>query len=691
MKLVFAMVAVLGLLAPPVRADKKLDDAVAKAEDQVAKGKPEEAVKTLQKATTQSPGSESQVALANLQAKLGNFDEATAAYAKAKDLSATEPPATKAATLSAVASYHLSVGTAKDALAAAQAAVEAQSSPEALAALARAEVRSNDAPGALKTADKAIAAGASSAAAHEAKAVVLANMGLVPESTAAFRKALELDPKLTRARAGLAILLASGGKAAEAVAEAKKATEADPKSGEAFAALGQALLAENPKAWSEAIAQAQQGAFLNPKSPLIQYIVGKVFEANAALDQAVSSYKKALETDPGYTPARLALVTVQGLQGDNKAVFVEVQKLAKELPLNGEVQYMLGRAYMRNQDFTNALPALEKAAALSPGLADALALYAVAAFYNGKNDLAVSAYKKALDLKPDSVAWRTDYGLFLARNGNFDAGAAELKKVVATPGYKDAAGWVNLGYVYRNSKPPKVEESVAAYKKALELDPKEEQAALGLGWAYLTSQKYDDSIAAYNRALQIEPKLAPDAYSGIAWSHFFKKDMDQALAFAGKAKDAGRPVSGLAEQVERYKKAVAAGAAGGADAEKAFEDAKKARAAAAAFDSINDNLRSKNPGARMRAARDLAASGSPDAVTTLVWMLTNDKDWGVKQVVAASLGNMGAAAKPALPYLKQCSNPCSDTIVMSKEEMAENMLCEDARRVCQQAVTKIPK
>ena len=156
MKLVFASVALLALLASPARADKKLDDAVAKAEDQVAKGKPEEAVKTLQKAAAQTPGSEGQVALCNLQAKLGNFDEATAACAKAKDLSATEPPATKAASLAAVASYHLSLGAAKDALAAAQAAAQAQETPEALATLARAQVRSNDAPTAMKTADKEI-------------------------------------------------------------------------------------------------------------------------------------------------------------------------------------------------------------------------------------------------------------------------------------------------------------------------------------------------------------------------------------------------------------------------------------------------------------------------------------------------------------------------------------------------------
>ena len=82
----------------------------------------------------------------------------------------------------------------------------------------------------------------------------------------------------------------------------------------------------------------------------------------------------------------------------------------------------------------------------------------------------------------------------------------------------------------------------------------------------------------------------------------------------------------------------------------------------------------------MRAARDLANSGGPEAVTTLVWMLTNDKDWGVKQVVASSLGNLGAAAKPALPYLKQCSNPCSDTIIMTKEEMAENIAIRNGAR-----------
>jgi tetratricopeptide (TPR) repeat protein len=687
MKPVFAFVAVLGLLASPVQADKKLDDAVAKAEQQLAKNKPEDAVKTLQKAADQNGGSAGQVALCSLQARLGNLDEASAACTKGKTASAGEPPAVKSLSLAAIASYELSVGAAKDALATAQAAAQAQETPEALASLARAQVRSNDSPTGLKTADKAVAANASSALAHEARAVALASMGLVADAATSFRKAAELDPKLTRARAGLAAMLASDGKGADALVEAKKASEADPRSAEAFAAFGLAILAENPKNWNEAIAQAQQGAFLNPRNPVIHFAVGRVFEGNANLDQAVNSYKKALEIDPGFSPARLALVKVQDLKGDRKGAIAEIQKLLPEMPNNGELHFLAGRAHMRASDYAAALPMLEKAAAFSPGNAEAHALLATAAFFSGKNEQAVAAYKKALELKPDNTSWRTDYGLFLARSGELEAAATELKKVVAAPGYKDAAGFVNIGYVYRNMKPPKLEDSIAAYKRALELDPKEEQAALGLAWSYLTAQRYDESIAAYNKVLQMEPKLAPDAYNGIGWSYFFKKDMAQAESYAAKAKAAGRLDTRLVEQVDRFKKAMASGAA---DQEKAIEEAKRAREAASRVEGINENLRSKNPGARSRALRDLVAAAAPsESVQTLIWFLANEKDWGVKQTAAGLLGGMGAAARSAVPYLRQCSAPCSDSIMMSKEEMAESMLCEDARRVCQQSLAKL--
>jgi len=54
MRLAATFVA-LSLCALPASADKKLDDAIRKAEAQLAKGKDAEAVKILQKETSRAP------------------------------------------------------------------------------------------------------------------------------------------------------------------------------------------------------------------------------------------------------------------------------------------------------------------------------------------------------------------------------------------------------------------------------------------------------------------------------------------------------------------------------------------------------------------------------------------------------------------------------------------------------------
>src|SRR5947199_25159 len=274
---------------------------------------------------------------------------------------------------------------------------------------------------------------------------------------------MQQHPKMAEAQVGLSQALLAQNKATEAVAEARKATETDPKSGEAFAALGTAILAENSKNWNDAIAQAQQGAFVSPASPVVQVAVGHIFEAGGNLDQAVSSYKRALEADPGYVPARAALVQLQVRRGETDAALPEAQKLAAEAPDSGEA------------------------------------------------------------------------------------------KLIPTPGYKDAAGYANLGYAYRTMKPPRTEDAIAAYKKAMDIDPKNEQVALGLARSLFNANRFDEAIEMYKKTIQLEPSYAGEANLGIAWSYTFKKDLAQARAVLDKAKSelpAGDPrVPQVAENI----------------------------------------------------------------------------------------------------------------------------------------------
>ena len=686
MKRMLAALAVLAVLASVAAAQSKLDQAIQKAYDQLQKGKPDDAVKTLSKAAAEA-GPEGQVALGRLQERVGNLDAAEAAYTQARQAAGAS-----ADILAAVAEFTLRTGTAKEALDIAKKAVAAGATADALAAQARALVRSEDGPGGLVAADKAVAAGPSSAIAQLARGEALIALGRTPEAETALRKAVELDPKSALAFSRLARAQLANAKPAEAVASAKKATEVDDKFGEGFAILGAALVAENPKSWSDAIAQAQQGAFLDPKNPIVRAAVGKIFEANGQLEQAAGAYRQALQSDPGFAPARLALIQAELNRGNRDAALAEAKKAAADMPTSPDIQLLIGEMSVRKGDFAEALGFLEKAMKGLPGNADGWALLGRSYHAVRRYDEAADAYGKAVQLAPQNLNYRTTYGLILGQAGDLDRGLAELLKVTGTPGYKDAVGWVNLGWIYRNMNKP--QESIAAYQKALALDPAQEQAALGLGWAYQYTKEWDKAIAAYEQAMKIDPKDASaDANLGIAWCYFFKRQVPEAKAFADKAAAAGRSVAQLKENIDKLEKAKAAGAILDKEAmeklqaeQQAYEDRNKR------IEAADNNTRSRNAQTRARAATDLAQLAGPSAVPSLIFLMQSDPNYDVRISAANALGSLGPAARQALPNIDGILRQPPYTAPVggaTNDQLEAEMKDGDYRRALRDAKAKI--
>jgi len=683
MKRVLAALAVLALLAAPAAAQSKLDQAIDKANEQLQKGKPEDAVKTLTKAAAEA-GPEGQLALARLQERIGDLDAAAAAYGQAKT-------GGSANALAAVASFTLRTGTAKDALAIARQAVAAGATPEALAAEARALVRSEDGPGALVAADKAVAAGPSIAIAHVARGEALVALGKNAEAETALRKAVELDPKSALAWSRLARAQLATAKPTEAVASARKATELDDKFGEGFAILGAAIVAENPKNWSDAIGQAQQGAFLDPKNAIVKGLVGKIFEANGQLEQATSAYREALKFDPGFAQARLALIQAELNRGNRDAALAEAKKVAAEMPTSPDIQLLIGEMTVRKGDFAEAIAFLEKAMKGLPGNADGWALLGRSYHAVRRYDEAADAFGKAVELAPQNLSYRSTYGLILGQAGELEKALAELQKVTGTAGYKDAAGWANLGWVYRNLNKP--QESIAAYQKALELDPKQEQAALGLGWAYQYTKEYDKAIAAYEQAMKIDPKEASaDANLGIAWCYFFKRQLPEARAAMDKAAAAGRSVAQLKENVDKLEKAMREGQilteeqmARAQAEQQAYEDRVKK------IEAADNAARSRNATTRARAAKDLASLAGPSAVPTLIFLMQSDPNYDVRISACQAIGSLGPAARQALPNIDGVlRQPAYEPPINATAEQLEAQMKDgDYRRALRDAKARI--
>jgi len=100
----------------------------------------------------------------------------------------------------------------------------------------------------------------------------------------------------------------------------------------------------------------------------------------------------------------------------------------------------------------------------------------------GKTADSVVAYKKAAELSPKWFEAQQNLGLALAKSGDFSGATAALKIAVTlkpTTGGQPALSraWLSLAQVTEASHP---QDAVAAYQKAVELDPTNSEAALGV-------------------------------------------------------------------------------------------------------------------------------------------------------------------------------------------------------------------
>ena len=105
--------------------------------------------------------------------------------------------------------------------------------------------------------------------------------------------------------------------------------------------------------------------------------------------------------------------------------------------------------------------------------------------------------------------------------------------------------------------------------------------------------------------------------------------------------------------------------------------------------SLGGALQRGGSASRCAAARDLGRFGAP-AVDHLVYALANDKDWCVREAAIQSLGQIGPAARAAVPQLQAIirANPYECT-VCERKQMEDQAHFEDLRRAARAALQRI--
>jgi tetratricopeptide (TPR) repeat protein len=106
-----------------------------------------------------------------------------------------------------------------------------------------------------------------------------------------------------------------------------------------------------------------------------------------------------------------------------------------------------------------------------------------------------------------------------------------LPKVVAWLPEKQGA-WYRLGAILNLAG--RNDEAIAAYQRAIQLDPKFAYPHNGLGNVYSDLGNYDDAIAAYQRAIQLDPKFAAP-HNGLGVVYQLLGQYEKALSVYQKA------------------------------------------------------------------------------------------------------------------------------------------------------------
>jgi tetratricopeptide (TPR) repeat protein len=287
------------------------------------------------------------------------------------------------------------------------------------------------------------------------------------------------------------------------------------------------------------------------------------------VDDAIASWRKAIEFDPKYAPAHtnlgIALLgkgqVEEAIQCFHKAIDLDPKlaephnRLGDALKDQGKVdeaiacwrkagaldpklawaQNMLGNALAMQNRLAEAEEAYRKAIALRPKDPDLHFNLGTVLHAQRKTDEGAAAYREVIRLRPEAPKAHCFLGLILRDQGNF-ADALKLLRRGHEFGTKQP-GWSlpSAEWVREAEQLVAVEAKLPAFLKG-EFQPRDTAERLGLIGVCQVKKQYAAAARLYADAFAADPKLADDLNA----QQRYDAARSAALAAAGKGEDAAK-------------------------------------------------------------------------------------------------------------------------------------------------------
>ena len=258
--------------------------------------------------------------------------------------------------------------------------------------------------------------------------------------------------------------------------------------------------------------------------------------------RAVEEYKLALNADPTSQFLNSGLADLYFKTGKIKEAIVAAQDQIKKDPNNLDAHKLLGRIYLRSlgdgqaggpssQVLQLAIDEYSKIVALEPDSIEDRLLLGQLYSVNHESAKAEDQFKAAQKIDPSSEEVVLNMARLYSEEGDTQRAIDVLSAIPEddqTPRTEFA-----LGGAYDQIKEPK--KAIAAYRRAVDLDPSNLDAQRSLAQALLNDNDLDDAVAAYKSLSTADPQDA-NAWLRIAEIQRRQSNYEESLASLKKAR-----------------------------------------------------------------------------------------------------------------------------------------------------------
>ncbi len=351
----------------------------------------------------------------------------------------------------------------------------------------------------------------------------------IPGAIAAFRRAIQLDPRAGDVVAELAGLYMRQSRLDEALQTGEQALKVDPDNREAHRVLGivYATLvesgrrnrAQNGGSLAENLAKAIEHLEKAidrqvDSDPNVRATLARLYLASGQNEKAIPLLQELVSQEPGWTDGPSLLAQAYAGAGRDAEAIAWLEKSAGEDP---DLYTTLAGFYERQKRWKDAANAYQKALAASPRNVDLKLQYATALMNVGGKDAlgqARDALTEIVAARPNDVRSLFQLSQVQRRLGDLPAAEAAARRVIAQNG-RSPMGYYALAMALEERRQYQaVIDALAPAAAELRAHPSATPSSdLGLllphlGFAYQELGDYDKAIATFDDAHKLSPSDA---------------------------------------------------------------------------------------------------------------------------------------------------------------------------------------